>query len=99
MIGCDLDLTKSGGEGRRAGRSEAEAGEVSADDVVALAGGCFEPLAPDDADASVVARDQAGLLERSHHDGDRGPAHAEHDGQELVFQPEIVGLDTIVRLE
>src|SRR4051812_8890154 len=62
------------------------------DDAVALAGDALEAGPVGDLDAAPLVADEARLLELTSRDGDPGPAHPEHHGQELVGHRVLVPL-------
>src|SRR5665213_981510 len=74
-----------------------QSGELFARDLVALARSIFEAGAIENRDRPVRVFDEARLLECCSRNRDTGPAGAEHHGQKLLRERELVGLDPIAR--
>jgi hypothetical protein len=66
---------------------------VPPNDLVALARRRLETIPIENPDAAVAGRNEPGPLQRPHHDRDRRAMDAQHDGEELVLQQELVGVD------
>lgn len=66
------------------------------DDPVAFARGGFQPLAVQDGDLLVPVINESGLVQRSGDDRDTWPANAQHDGQKLLRQIELVCASAVV---
>src|SRR6185312_16058558 len=73
--------------------------EAAADPAVALAGARLEPAPVQHRDHAAMLSDQAGCLKRPQRDADGGSLHAQHLGQKLMGERQIVLAHPILRAQ